>query len=190
MRGREFFAQHSGSPAKIAALTELPETVQLAWESESVSEHSPGPVKNDENLCRPMVQPVHVKNGNVDPTAFNDAGTRGLSVNRLSLLSLGAILQLGRERADHQNARRGPTAGSMRRLVGYTSFSVNALRELVYPRDEQSESSRRSFDVYDTATAVDKTHADVCILVPGKQAERSLRLDLYRLGNASYVSIA
>jgi len=170
-------------------LQALTETRQLNGERVSVSACSPGPISDAELLFRAFDQPVHFQNGEIVPTAFDDAKIRGMSVNRRSYITVDDALRLAFSRvamvnhskAQHASALgRQPTA-EKRRMVAYTVFKTSDIRLLLH--GQEPESVRRVFGVYDTATEADSSHGDVFFLLPGKQKQawRSARSRLYDL---------
>ncbi|MQM30982.1 MAG: hypothetical protein CRU78_10845 [Candidatus Accumulibacter phosphatis] len=170
-------------------LQALPETRQLNHERVSASACSPGPISDAELLFRAFDQPVHFQNGEIVPTAFDDAKIRGMSVNRMSYISVDDALRLAFSRvamvnhskAQHASALgRQPTA-EKRRMVAYTVFKTSDIRVLLH--GQEPELVRRVFGVYDTATKADYSHGDIFFLLPGKQKQawRSARSRLYDL---------
>lgn len=169
----EFFEQHSIADARLKELQTKPEATQVAWETETCSRHSPGPVQDEEYLIRAFDQPTHYRDGEILPAAFTDVAVRGLSCNRLNYTSIRDALARSLERVAQANARRAIN-GAERQMVAYATFSVAHLRSLTC-----GDPPRRGLAVYDTGLEDDPSHADVCLLVSGKQAERSLRSSLF-----------
>lgn len=189
MEAPEFFAKHHATGNISKELQHLEEEVQVRWESESVHPaHSPGPVRDAEALCRPHVNPTHYEAGRqqLKPTAFDDAITFGLSVDRLSIASLDAILAKAAQRLSGSNAATGRT----RVLFGYSTFQTEELRKLHVQADGSKDPPRRGVGVYDTALEGEPEHADVCVIAPNSHGGRSVRLELFRLGNASHRLLA
>lgn len=169
----EFFDQYPVAEARLTKLQAKPEATQVAWEAEACSCHSPGPVQDKEWLIRAFDQPIHYRDGKILPAAFTDVAVRGLSCNRLNYISIEAALTRSSKRVAQANAQRGIN-GAERQTVAYATFSVAYLRSLMY-----GDPPRRGLAVYDTGLEDDQSHADVCLLVSGKQAERSLRSSLF-----------
>lgn len=185
MTGSEFFSIHKGSADKCGELQKLDESVQLAWEAEPVSPESPGPVQPGEALCRTLDQPLQIKNGVLDPAAFDDVASRGLSVNRLVHLSLDAAMAQARQRLDERNRVNAltPKPKDTRTLAGYAIFDATELRAEYHGAADGSQ--RRAFGIYDTADKSNESHADILVIAPGthaKQARRSLRERMYQIG--------
>ncbi len=166
---RDFFGRHATAEERLTELQAQPEATQLVWETLSCSPHSPGPVKDEEQLIRAFDQPTHYRDGEILPAAFTDAAVRGLSCNRLAYTSVEAAMAQSGERVAAANIRRGAGIDA-RRTVAYATYSVAELRSLMF-----GNAPRRGLGVYDTGLADDTSHADICLLIPGKQAERSLR---------------
>lgn len=169
----EFFEHHATAESRLTELQAKPEATQVTWETETCSDHSPGPVQDDECLVRAFDQPTHYRDGEILPSAFTDVAVRGLSCNRLNYTTIDAALARSRERVVLANARRGSNAAE-RETVAYATLSVAYLRGLLC-----GAPPRRGLAVYDTGMQDDPSHADVCLLVAGKQAERSLRHSLF-----------
>lgn len=187
MTAAEFFAAHySGEISK--QLQTLDEETQVAWEAESVHpDHSPGPVAHEERLCRPHVNPVHYEPGRQElkPTAFQDAATIGLSVDRLTHADIKHSLAKAQVRVQVQNT--GATPGAPERSVyGYSIFDVSELRAVKVQGQGSKIPPRRGLGVYDTSLNGEAEHADVCFVAPNTHGGRSARLDLFRLGNATH----
>lgn len=195
MQAVDFFHEHYFDEAKEISkvLQGVEPPTQLHWESTSVHpELSPGPVHDDEVLCRPMINPVHydTATGMLKPTAFDDCSSIGLSVDRLAHVTTERSLQKARARVTEYNAR--PDKKLERSLVGHTVLSVAAVRSVVALQQLQRQSeleTRRALGVYDTSLDGEPEHADVLQLVPGKQAGRSARRDLFELGNRGFIKL-
>ena len=169
----EFFEQHATAEARLTELQAKPEATQVAWEAGTCSHHSPGPVQDEECLVRAFDQPTHYRDGEILPAAFTDVAVRGLSCNRLNYTTIEAALARSSERVAQANARRGIDAAE-RQTVAFATLSVAHLRSLMC-----GAPPRRGLAVYDTGLEDDPSHADVCLLVSGKHAERSLRSSLF-----------
>lgn len=175
-------------------LQSLTEPEQLSLEQTSVSCYSPGVILEDERLIRALDQPVHFVDGEFSPTAFFDAQIRGLSVNRLSHISLSDVVQLAQNRVARVNQKKvlasvaeaGETPPAIRKAVGYVILSTTDLRNV---RWRANGPERRVFGVYDTAKADDPSHGDVFFLIAGKHAWRSAREALYQLAKRTLVTL-
>lgn len=180
---REFFINESSNPDKCKALQkQLPEK-KLEWESQSASEHSPGPVTDEENLIRHWLNPHHFdpQTGTLNPTAFDDASNKGLSVNRAGLVTLEEIQEVAQARID-EGAISNPTRAP-RQLLGYSIFTAKEARS-VYVTVPTPDT--RAFGVYDTAKADDLSHADVCQIASNAQGGRSARVQMRKLVNERF----
>lgn len=140
-----------------------------ACESHSVSEHSPGPVANDETVWRIVLSPVHydAASGKVKELAFDDASNKGLSVQRLVVLgSEDGIRACGLRQATLKPGRIFEFA------CGASAVDIRAIRG---PEDGGR------FCIYDTAETNDTGHADVCQTRHGtKRSRAQLRRELQK----------
>ena len=111
---------------------------------------SPGPVQGQETLLRIIIDPDHITEGRIQPSAIQlrDLTHRGLSVHR-------------REHATRQEVERvaqtmlgRTTAGGTRRLEGLTIFTSGAVRRIRYQE-------RQAFVVIDTAQPENRAHASI-----------------------------
>lgn len=171
---RDFFERHKGSSEKVPALQREPDA--LLWEALTASLHSPGVVASDEQVLRLSFQPLHIdpESRSLKPSAVSDAKDKGFSVDRLGHTTKEASIELGRKRAlDAIEQGRTP-----RELQAVSILSVALVRSI------QIDESR-AFGVYDTAREDNRAHADICLLVPGKQQWRSARFSLLELCDAS-----
>lgn len=166
---RDFFALNAEIGDIAKKLQEIPNPV--AWELLSASDHSPGPVRNDEVLYRQILHPIHVdlESRTLKPTAFDDAADKGMSVERIAYKSLDDIRQSGRDRAA---AQRIQPKYADRRLYAIAELHSVEIRSIFV------EGNRRGLAVYDTAKSENKAHADICQIVKGKQIGRSIRSQL------------
>lgn len=164
---REFFAWNAGNSNVVKELQKQ-QTEALAWETSTASDHSPGPVGQDEILYRQIVQPLHVdlETKTLRPFAFNDVANKGLSVDRAKHWSVAEIVKSGRD------CVAAHPAGDGRSLYALAELRSLDLRLIV------DRSGQRSFAIYDTATCDNFAHADVCQIVDGKQSGRSARSKL------------
>lgn len=176
---QKFFEANAENNQRCKALQDFPSEVQIAWESQSASEVSPGVVTDNEQLCRHWTNPIHYDDatGTLKLTAFDDAAGIGLSVNRMAHTTLAAVGQFASARVLGWNAEHGYMP--QRSLVGYSLFDAKEARQVL----TNDAPARRAFGVYDTAKVPNETtgqegdtsHADVCQLIAGPQAARSLR---------------
>lgn len=140
-----------------------------ACEVEKVSPHSPGPVSDVETVWRLILSPVHydTETGKVKELAFADASNKGMSVQRLVVLGgEDAIRAQGIQRA------QGKPGQSFECAIGADVRVVRAVR---------GEGGEGRFCVYDTATADDAAHADICQTAQGNRPVRAaLRRELQK----------
>jgi hypothetical protein len=140
----------------------------------SVSDHSPGPVQDDEVLIRTVYSPVQInrETGEVDPVHFrHDALERGLSVNRKLHIS-EAELQAKIEAKIARDMDEGKNRDGSYKVVTARCGDIKSL---------VAEDGRRQFCVYDTAKPDDVSHADVCLAIdapPGTPSRKHLRMKI------------
>ena len=153
---RAFFADAAASGKDIA--TELRNSTLdlVAAEGVSVSEHSPGLVRDEETLARLVFTPLFLDEDTGGPTtaALKDAETRGLSVDRLELVGLREVHRRGFEKETATNSRKGDVNSVS--YAGFVHVPCGAVRGL---RDDEDG---RQFLVFDTATPENRAHADIC----------------------------
>lgn len=135
----------------------------------SVSDHSPGLVRDDELLIRTLYSPYQIdEKGTVTPASFRDALERGLSINRKSCIG-EADLRKGIEGKIERDRKEGKERDEFYRVVTARCGDVRRLF---------SEDGERLFCVYDTASQEDVSHADVCQALdppPGTPNRKMLR---------------
>lgn len=135
----------------------------------SVSDHSPGLVRDDELLIRTLYSPYQInEKGTATPASFRDALERGLSVNRKSFIS-EADLRKRIEGKIERDRKEGKERDEFYRVV---TARCGDVRQLL------SEDGERLFCVYDTASQEDVSHADVCQALdppPGTPNRKMLR---------------
>lgn len=139
----ELETRHGQGDCKCARYRE--EFPNCACERESVSKHSPGPVDDSEVPVRTLFRQRHIdQDGHLKPAHFRpEPVNRGFSVDRVLLM--GPKPLKSSKRADA-------------RYNGYLKFTAT------YGRDvrELLRDGQRLFCVYDSATAENKAHADIC----------------------------
>jgi hypothetical protein len=180
MSCEDFFREHSDDLEKCKALQDLPLGDVLAWESESASPYSPGPVTDDETLVRQILSPVHwdESDNSLKPTAFDDASNKGLSVNRLKAIGAKELEARAERRvAEHNEANQ--LLGRQRSFKCLLHLNCGEVRAIA----ANDESERRAFAVYDTASQEDPSHADICQIVKTRAEGRSARASLRDLAN-------
>ena len=177
---REFFDANVENAKLCKDLQQLPIETQVAWESESASEYSPGPVLDDERLIRYWLNPTHYdpSTGLLAPTALNDMAGFGLSVNREKYMALEGVLQQAQDRVENFNSNFPDKP--VRSLVGFSTFSTHEIRAVM---TANPQTVRRATAVYDTAMRDDISHADICQIASDAQGARSARSQLRELAN-------
>lgn len=122
-------------------------------EAESVSDHSPGPVKGEELLLRTLYSPIHINptTGDVNPIYFRDAANRGLSVNRKMHIDEAEL----RVRIEGKIARDRDADKKRDDFFRVLTARCDAVKGIL-------EDGKRLFCVYDTAMSDDPSHADIC----------------------------
>lgn len=171
-----FFQRHATGGELSRELQRIDMRTQLEWEAEKVSAHSPGPVVDGEQLARQVLDPAFfdVDTGEVKPTLFDDASSRGASTNRREYASDSQLHARGMQRAAQASAQSTRT----KTYVGFVSLHAKDVRHIMADVDG---TSRRAFGVYDTAQESDSSHADICQLISGRVAARRIRSQLYQL---------
>lgn len=120
-------------------------------ESTSQSQHSPGPVKDPEELLRVLFYPEHVKDGCVLQTAIplKDLRERGFSVDRRAF----AIRSVIEQRISRQMATENMREERQENAI--SKFRCGAVRELL------NEDGSRACIVIDTAEPENPAHASI-----------------------------
>lgn len=180
---RDFFQANIENNERCKVLQEVDAKEQVAWESESASEHSPGFASPDETLSRQVLNPHHFDpvSGTISPNFFDDASNKGASVNRLAHITIGHLRHNAQLRVDESNVT--PPATGPRTLIGYTTLTVGEVRSIF----ADTTPPRRALGVYDTARHDDKSHADICQLVSGKKLGKSVRTQLFLIAKTRLV---
>ena len=169
---RELEARHGSGNCKCVHYRE--KFPDCKCEEESVSEHSPGRVYDDEVLVRTIFNPIFVdQRGHLTPTYFQNAVVkdftdRGLSVNRKGYLTERALTI----RLQHHPSNRHD-------YVRFIAARCGDLRRLRF-------NGKRAICVYDSATEEDRSHADLCQSVSTepnatKRESRTLRMKTARM---------
>jgi hypothetical protein len=147
-----------------------------ACEAVAVSEHSPGPVEDDETLTRFIFAPIHVDGGGVPvSTAFSDAWNSDLSVFREEGAS-DEELKLAITQVKEIGLAKEPP--KPRKLVAVMMAKASQIRaEVVKP------TSSKAFRIYDTADAEKPHHASVFVTKDGRtgMSEKQVRRRLFEL---------
>ena len=111
---------------------------------------SPGTVKDEESLLREILNPDHVRGGEIQPSAIplKDLKERGFSVHRLQYVTRKFV-----EHSVNEKLAR-PSAGETRTSEGVARFAARAVREI-------NDDGDRAFVVIDTAKPSNKGHASI-----------------------------
>lgn len=171
----EFFASHS--QVELATLLQA-EPNALAWEVLKASAYSPGPVADVEKVIRLVYHPVHVdvQTGELKPSVVDEASSWGCSVQREGICSIEEAWKMGDAFAA---AKTAELPGNPRSVHAVAVLRVEQIRLL-------NIQSRRGAAVYDTALPNNIAHADICVVVGGRQERRSIRSQLFELALAGY----
>ncbi|WP_141753188.1 hypothetical protein [Duganella sp. HH101] len=179
----DFFSAHEMDGERCKALQKLEEATVIAWERESASVHSPGPVEDPEVLYRQMLNPTHYDATNkiLKATAFADTSDKGGSVNRANLQSYEEAVQAATVRVAQINERKpGGAKVDLWEIIELRCQDVRDISTLAQP----DLPARRAFAVFDTALEDAPSHADICQVAPGSATGRSARSKLLDLANA------
>lgn len=176
MNCRDFFDSIRDDPDYCKKLQNQSESDQVAWESEIASEHSTEPVRNCETLVRQVIDPTHYDtvSGNIAPTFFDDASSKGASCHRTSYTTTEKIKKMAEDRVTLAN--QNPPKTGPRKAIGFTTLSAEEVRSIVL-----ESAGRRGVGVYDTAKVDDVSHADICQLISGRKEGKSVRAQLFML---------
>ena len=133
---------------------------------------SPGPVRDQETLLRIIIEPDHIREGRIQPSAvqLRDLTNRGLSVHRKEYTTRNAVDAVA------QALLGRPTAAGRRSLEGLASFNTGAVRAI-------GIQDRQAFVVIDTALPNNTAHASIYLASPqvSQSLARELREHLLRL---------
>lgn len=159
----KFFLDHADDLKKVTALQLIPE--RFEWEKESVSDLSPGRVEQ-EIVCRQIHSPLYYnpEKRELTPSAFDDTGNKGFSVDRTVYATRDEIIDRGTSRADEYNALNVGKPG--RTLIGLAHLETLDVRAHV------CESGLQAFGIYDTARPDNLSHADICLIGANSKKER------------------
>lgn len=186
MSCKDFFDQNRGNKKKCKLLQEMDEQLLAEWETETASEFSPGPVKDDEILVQQIVNPTHVLTPDGEsllPMSFDVCSSHGLSTNRISYSTVDELIARGEARVSNYNTLN-PTK-PQRTLWGFARYAAKDVRAILC-----EETGTRGIFVYDTANDTDASHAEFC--QGGKQSKQSalardVRFRLYELAKRNLV---
>ena len=103
-----------------------PDTPHLDESTSANPTLSPGPVQDQESLLRIIIEPDHIREGRIQPSAvqLRDLTQRGLSVYRRAYANKQAV------GTDIEALLTRTTAAGRRRLEGLANFSTEAVRAL------------------------------------------------------------
>ncbi len=166
----ELEAKHGQNKCKCAQYRK--QFPDCACECGSVSKHSPGSVGSEEILVRTIYREQDVdSDGRVKPTHFRpEPSTRGFSVDRVHL-------------TDVENLKSSKQVDP--RYSGYLTFVSARSGDI---RNLLGDEDRRLFCIYDSATAKNRAHADVCqnvVLRSGDSNRKSRMMKIaWQLRNA------
>jgi hypothetical protein len=187
MTGREFFDAERGNKEKCKLLQKMDEHVLEAWETESVSAFSPGPVSNEELLYLQVVDPTHIDltREGLKSMAFDVCSSHGLSTHRIAHATVEDLVKKGTERAEKWNDLFPDKP--QRSLWGFVPLKVGDVRKIVC-----EVASSRGLFVYDTANEDDIPHADVCqggVKSNNRLQARNVRTSLYLLAKRGLITV-
>ncbi len=154
-----------GEPSNLAARVDAA-AQKCACETCSISSHSPGPVRPDEQLIRFVVDPLHVPNGKIASTLFSDAETTGSSVFRASETPDSVLLAEATKVVQKSTSK----TGQPRKIIGVIAAPCEIFRLTGYA----DENDTRAFCVYDTARVDCVGHGDVLAAL-GIHSKKSAR---------------
>ncbi len=151
-KAQKFFSDSSMAKEKCKLLAEEYEQ-SVSWEDEQVSVFSPEHVLNDENIARQIFSPIHIdhETQELNTLALDDMFNKGLSINRLKLISLTDLHLKGEGKAKNDRVEKPD-----RIYVGLVQAKVCDIRNVT--------DNVRWFTVYDTSLENDVSHADVCCI--------------------------
>lgn len=157
----DFFNCEDSSSKKCHYLTKNYEQ-SLEWENESVSSHSCGIVKDDEELARNIFSPHHydTETGEIKSLAFDDVLNKGLSVLRYDYITKEEIVSIGE--AKKKDAHE---------YHGYITIQAKCIRDYIIEQ-------KRAMAIYDTALEDLLMHADICSIGVSKGSRGLLRIFL------------
>ena len=144
-----------------------------ACERGSVSQHSPGPVEDHELLVRTVFREKFVdSDGRLIPSYFRkDPGARGFSVDRMRFVD--PVSLVNSKKLDYRYEG----------YLGFIAARAGDVRALV------SDDGTRLFCLYDSATADNNAHSDLCqnvYLKKGVENRSSRMLEIARKLRSSF----
>lgn len=175
-----FFKQFEECKSKAEELAKTGKGID--WESLQASEHSPGPVQNEEHVARLVVNPIHIdpSDGSLKPSLMSDVKDKGGSVQRLAHLDERKMVEEAAQRMRERNMTSD--ANRHRSVHGTVTLSVEEIRRIT------THNGYRAFGVYDTARADDQAHADILMLTMNTKSQeaRSARQQLFVLASEAF----
>jgi hypothetical protein len=158
----DFFLENADNKEKCKLLQDISQDTLLNWEHEIASQYSSSPVGDEEILCRQILSPIHYDEDakELTATAFDDASSLGMSVNRLDYTSVNNIAQAANCRVTSYNESNL----KQRSFSGIVELNCDDIRKITV-KENDSSPILRGFCVYDTALENDKSHADICQIV-------------------------
>ena len=149
----------------------------VAWESESASSLSPGPLAANERLRRVVLAPTYVESdtGKIKPSFFDDMKASGFSCDR-DRRPLEESRAAAEALAAAKTARLAPEKEPVRSF-GYVAFEVGAIRQLM------SQAGERLCVAFDTAEPTNIHHAEIFLVSSDSAALRRVRSLLVDVAN-------
>ena len=122
-------------------------------EGSRCSEHSPGPVSDEETLAFILINPLHYdeKNGVVVPEAFQELTNRDLSTIRICCAS---VKELDATKSQLIAIGQAKIPQQLREVDEVCLAKVSKIRS-------ETHNGRRIFGVYDTALVDNKAHSSI-----------------------------
>lgn len=148
---REYFESYDGLERQYVVAESC---ANWACENERCSSHSPGPVRDDENVAFLVINPTHYDDhtGTLSPIAFQEVHKRDLSLVRTDIATCAEISATRDELIERAKSRIPPQL----RVVEHCC-EVGAKRV----RDVRDEDDYRMFGIYDTALPDKPSHCSV-----------------------------
>lgn len=156
----------------------------MRWEALTASpEHSPGPVKDNEELRRSFIWPTHFETEDEpSPGAFADLWSHGLSVDRALYRGVEQSQEDAKIRVDQWNADNPDKP--QRKLHALATVQARDLRAV-------EVIGARALVIFDTALAANTSHADVCAIgASTSTTKKDLRTTLWDLMRRGFVVLA
>lgn len=145
----------------------------LVFEKNSVSNSSPGVVKNSEYLARQIFSPIHIdlETNEIKPGAFDDVLSKGMSTNRLYIESEKTIHSYGEAKAEKDKQLKPD-----REYHGFITANAGDIRSCVI----DPSIDKQIFAIYDTSRIDAISHADVCAIASPK-FNRSQKIEIRKV---------